>query len=62
MKLTAQKDTSEVGTILMKITAVSPSGSVLTDPDPFYRPFCYFGSVLGLYFFKCFLENFVLNA
>ena len=32
---------------------VSPSGSVLTDPGPFYGPFCYFRFVLSLYFFKC---------
>ena len=29
--------------------AVPPSGSVLTDPGPLNGPFCFFGSVLGLF-------------
>ena len=43
---------------------MSSSGSVLTDPGLFNEPFCYFGSVLGLYFFKrsVFIENNVFNA
>ena len=31
--------------VTMVTMAVFPSGSVLTDPGPFYGPFCYFGSV-----------------
>ena len=48
----------------MRRIAVSPNGSVLTDQGPFYGPFCYFGSVLGLYYLEglFFIENIVLNV